>query len=76
MRKKLVTWYFHVDESAKVIYDMILGRDLLTELGLNLKFYDYVIEEYYVPFKGLTVPVDDMVTYEFKILDIGKITPE
>ena len=57
MRKKLVTWYFHVDESDKVIYDMILGRDILTELGLNLNFYDYVIEEYYVHFKGLTVPI-------------------
>ena len=27
----------HVDDSDKVRYDMILGRDLLTALGLNLK---------------------------------------
>ena len=33
-----VTWKFHVDYSAKGGYDMILGRYLLTELGLNLIF--------------------------------------
>ena len=33
----------HVDDSAKGRYDMILGRDLLTELVLNLKLSDNVI---------------------------------
>ena len=28
----VVTWNFHVDDSAKGRYDMILGRYLLTEL--------------------------------------------
>ena len=28
----VMTWKFHVDDSAKGRYDMILGRDLLTEL--------------------------------------------
>ena len=39
-----VTWRWHVDDSAKVRYDMILGWDQLPELGLNLKFYEHVIE--------------------------------
>ena len=34
----IVMWNCHVDDSANGRYDMILGRDLLTELGLNLKF--------------------------------------
>ena len=33
----VVTWSFHVDDFAKGRYNMILGQDLLTELGLNLK---------------------------------------
>ena len=33
---KIVTWNFHVDDSAKGGYDMILGRYLLTALGSNL----------------------------------------
>ena len=33
-----------MDDSAKVRYDMILGWDQLPELGLNLKFYEHVIE--------------------------------
>ena len=35
----VVTWNFHVDDSDKGRYDMILGRYLSTELGLNLKNY-------------------------------------
>ena len=30
--KKIVTWNCHVDDYAKGRYDMILGRDILTEL--------------------------------------------
>ena len=41
---KIVTWSFHVDDSAKGKCYMILGTDLLTALGLNLKFSDHVIE--------------------------------
>ena len=33
---KIMTWNFHVDESANIRYDMILGRYLLTALGLNI----------------------------------------
>ena len=39
-----VKWKFHVDDSANVRYDIILGRNILTEIGLNLKFSDHVIE--------------------------------
>ena len=35
--KTIVTWNFHVDDSTKGRYNMILGRYLLTTLGLNLK---------------------------------------
>ena len=34
---KIVTWNCHVDESAKGIYGMILGRAILTAKRLNLK---------------------------------------
>ena len=39
----VVTWKFYVDDSNKCRYDMILGQDLLTELGLNLKLSEHVI---------------------------------
>ena len=38
-----VTWEFHVDESNNGRYDSILGRDLLTAMGLDLKFFDNII---------------------------------
>ena len=59
-------WNCHVDESDKGRYDMILGRYLLTSLGLNLKLYDHIIEVDDVPFKGYTETIVNMGTYGFK----------
>ena len=41
---KIMMWNFHVYDSSKSIYDMILGRDMLTDLVLNLEFSDNLIE--------------------------------
>ena len=54
---------------------MILGTDLLTELGLNIKFSECVIEADYGPLKGSTALMFDMSTYEFKNLNTGNVTP-
>ena len=71
-----MTWNCHLDESAKGGYDMILGKDLLNDLGLNIKLSDCVIESDDGPFKGSVSPIVDLGTYEFKYLNTGKITPE
>ena len=71
-----VTWNFHVDDSSKGIYDMILGRDWLTELGLNLKFSEHVIKADDGPFKGSTETMVDLGTYIFKNINLGEIKPE
>ena len=49
---KIVTWIFHVDESTNSVYDMILGRDLLTAVILDLKFSDNVIVGGEGPYEG------------------------
>ena len=72
---KMVSWNFHADYSAKRRYDIILGRDILTELGLNIKFSGHVIEAYYRTFKESRAPMVDLGTYKFKYLDTGEITP-
>ena len=50
---------------------MILGPDILTELGLNLKFSEHVIEADDGNFKGSTTPMVDLGTYIFKYLNTG-----
>ena len=60
-----MTWNCHVDDSSKGIYNIILGRYLLTELVLNLKFSDHVIESDDEPLKGYMAPMVYMGTYEF-----------
>ena len=71
-----VTLNFCVDDSAKGRYDMILVRYLLTELGLNLKFFEHVIKSDDGDFNGPTIPMVDLGAYIFKYLNAGKITPE
>ena len=74
--KNDVTWKCHVDDSNKGVYDMILGRYLLTELGLKLKFSEHVIESGNGIFKGSTTPMVYFGMYIFKGLSKDKITPE
>ena len=65
-----------MDDSAKGRYNMFLGRDILTVLGINLKLYDHIIEAYDGPFNRSTTPMVDLGTYEFKDLYTGVIAPE
>ena len=55
---------------------MILGRYLLSALGLNIKLSYHVIEAYDGHFKVSTAPMVDLSKYEFKDLNTGKIIPE
>ena len=42
---KSIVWVLHVDDSQKYLwYDMIIGRDLLLELKLDLRFSNYTIK--------------------------------
>ena len=59
----ITTCICHVYDSTKCIYDMILGRYILTELWLILKFSEHIIESYYVPFKGSTAYMVDLGKY-------------
>ena len=67
---------WHVDDSSKGRYDMILGRDLLTQLKLNSKSIEHVIEAHDGPFQGSTTRMIDLGRYTFKYLNTEKITPE
>ena len=55
---------------------MILGIDILTELGLNPKNSKHVIKADCGPFKGTTSPMIYLGAYVFKDLNIGEIKPE
>ena len=70
---KLVTWKCHVDESTTGRYNMILGRDLLTTLGLDLKFYENVIHSGEVPYNGCSAPMVDVNNDHFNILTSKKL---
>ena len=62
---KIVTWKCHVDESTNRRYDIIIGRDLLTTLGLDLKFSKNIIIGVEIPYKGCLSPMVDLRNYAF-----------
>ena len=47
---------------------MILGRDLLTALVLDLNFSSNIIIGGDGPYEGCSAPMDDLINYEFKPL--------
>ena len=52
------------------------GTRYLNRMSIKYKFYDHVIEYYDGNFKGLTTPMVDLGMYEFKDLNIERITHE
>ena len=71
-----MTWKCHVDESTTGRYDMILGRDLLTALGLDIKFYENVILGREGPYKGCLAPMVNVNKYNFNIITSKTVKPE
>ena len=55
---------------------MILDRDILTELGLNLKKSDNIIEVYDGHFIGSTAPMVDLGAHVFRYFNTRGIKPE
>ena len=55
---------------------MIIGRDLLTALGLELKFYDPVIVGSKSPYEGCLSPMVDMINYDYAHLTDKIVKPE
>ena len=59
-------WKYHVDNSTTSIYYMILGRDILTALGLYLKFSDNFIIGGEGTYEGCSSPMVGVISYGFK----------
>ena len=52
--KKVVTWYFKVFEFTTLGYDMVIGRDIMSELGMDLSFNKKTMI-----WKGIEIPMRD-----------------
>ena len=61
-----VTWNCHMDDSAKSLYGMSLGKYLLTALGLNIKLSEHVIKSDDGNLKVSTLTMVDLGAYELK----------
>ena len=65
---KIVTRKCQVDDSIESRYYMILGRDLLIALGLDLNFSKHTIIGGGGPYKGCSSLMADITDYYFKPL--------
>ena len=52
--KKVVTWKFKVFESTTLGYDMVIGRDIMAELGIDLSFNKKTMI-----WEGIEIPMRD-----------------
>ena len=57
-----------MDKKTNSRYDMILGRDLLTSLGMDLRFSENTIVDGEGPYAGCLVPMVDLSNYYFESL--------
>ena len=55
---------------------MILGRDLLTALGLDLIFSEKIIIGGESPYEGCLTPMVELSNYDFKSLTENIVKPE
>ena len=55
---------------------MILGRDLLNVLVLDLRFYDNIMLGIKVPYEGCSAPMVDVSNYNFNIITAKTVKPE
>ena len=62
--EKTITWEFHVDEGRTTHYDLLIGRDLLNEVGIDLLFSSKCIS-----WEGHTTPMKDPLEFKEKTLD-------
>ena len=64
--KKLLEWNLHVAENMGA-YDMIIGRDIMNFLGINIQFSDLTVhwENASMPFK----PVDSTIDTDYHIAE-------
>ena len=61
---------FHVNGSPSGRYDIIIGRDLLTNLGIDIKFSN-IIEFSEGPYQGYKSPMLILDDYKFKPVKIN-----
>ena len=61
---KTITWPLHVDAGESTHYDMILGRDLLTHVGIDLLF-----SERKISWEGATIPMKDPNLFKLKSIN-------
>ena len=58
-----MTWKCHVDESTNGRYNMILDRDLITTLEMDIMFSDNVIIGADIKYEWCTATIVDVSNY-------------
>ena len=73
---KILTWKFHMDYSTIGRYNIILGRYLLTDLGLDFNFSNRIIVGGEGPYEGFSAPMFDVSNYDHAPLTDKIVKPD
>ena len=55
-----VTRKLHIYECIEQIYDMILGRDSCSELGIDIRISKYTTKSTVLPYEGYNAPMGNL----------------
>ena len=72
----IVTYKCHVYDSAKGRYNMIMGRDLLTTLGLDPKFSDFIVVGVKWLYEVFSAPTVDVRKFYYESLTNKNVKQE
>jgi hypothetical protein len=61
---RLIEWDFHVTQNMGA-YDMIIGRDMLEDLGINIQFSDRTIH-----WDGIDMPFKDVLELKDEVFHV------
>ena len=73
---KIVPWKCRVDNFTNIRYNMILGRDLINALGLDIKFSGNIVIGGKGSYKGCSASMVDFSNDDFKCLTCKIVEPE
>ena len=65
-----------MDNQTNSRYDIILERDLLNSMGLDIKFTENIMIGGDIPYKRCSAPMDNLSKREFKSLTDKPVKPE
>ena len=65
---RIIKWKVHVHKGQGLRYDMIIGRDLMTKLGMIIDFNDQTLEwdKSYIKMRNIDISIEELYFHSYE----------